>query len=315
MAGGSASSAWWLRPLVRVLAALALPAAVPALIAALLWALPGDPAEIICPRELCAGTDALAARWNLDAGPWHFYSSWMGSALHGDFGNSWRVLQGVPVAELLAPAVPTTLALLAVGAVPIVLAAVGAATGWLPPRVDGFAAVTGLVPAVVLALLGAAVVDLRYGGAAFSDEAVRMRVLLGALVLGLADGAFASALSGVRALFTREKAERYVAVAALRGEGALANMLPNVAPALAGQLRSRLLQLLSATVVVEVVLRIDGIGDLLWSGTLLQDFGVVLAAATAYALVSAALLLLQGVIEVAVAAFVRHAPALGGEAA
>ena len=55
-------------------------------------------------------------------------------------------------------------------------------------------------------------------------------------------------------------------------------MLPNVAPALAGQLRARAIHLLSGgAVVVEVVLRIEGLGELLWIGTLLQDFGVVLA--------------------------------------
>lgn len=306
-------SAWWLRPAVRIAAALALPWAVPALITGLLWALPGDPAEIICPRELCEGTSALAARWNLDDGPVHFYTQWLAGALQGDLGNSWRVLQGVPVADLLVEAIPTTLLLTLGGAVPLLLAAAAGASGRLPRRVDDVLSVSGLVPAVVLALLGAAIVDLRYGGDAWSEDATRLRLLLGAGVLGLADGAVASAMSGVRALFERERSERYVGVATLRGEGELANMLPNVVPALTGQMRARLLQLLSATVVVEVVLRIDGVGDLLWKGTLLQDFGLVLGAATFYAVVSAAFLLTQGLVEIAVAAVVRRAPAVGLE--
>jgi len=310
MAGSSGNSPSWARPLVRIVAALALPWIVPGLITALLWALPGDPAEIICPREICAGTEVLAQRWNLDGGAWHFYASWVGNALHGEFGNSWRVLQGVPVVSLLTDAVPRTLALFAAGAVPILVGAVGGATGWIPRRLDGWLAASGLVPAVVFALLGAAVVDLRFGADAYGEEAERLRILLGAVVLGLADGAFAGALAGVRALFTRERGERYVGMSVLRGESELGNMLPNVAPALAGQLRARLLQLLSATVIVEVVLRIDGVGDLLWSGTLLQDFGVVLAAATVYASLSAALLFAQGVVELLVAAAVRRAPAL-----
>jgi len=65
-------------------------------------------------------------------------------------------------------------------------------------------------------------------------------------------------------------------------------------------------------VVVEVVLRIDGLGDLLWGGTLLQDFGVVLAAATGFALVSAFLLLLQAVVEIITAVHVRRAPTIVG---
>ena len=38
---------WWLRPLVRLVAAVLLPFAVPLIITLLIWALPGDPASII----------------------------------------------------------------------------------------------------------------------------------------------------------------------------------------------------------------------------------------------------------------------------
>jgi ABC-type dipeptide/oligopeptide/nickel transport system permease component len=87
-------------------------------------------------------------------------------------------------------------------------------------------------------------------------------------------------------------------------------MLPNVSATLAGQLRARVLHLLSGAVIVEVVLRINGVGDLLWAGTLLQDFGVVLAAATTFACISAGLLVIQALIEIAVAMHVRRAPVL-----
>jgi peptide/nickel transport system permease protein len=302
--------AWWLRPGVRVLAALVLPLAVPAIITALVWSLPGDPAEIICPREVCSGTDALAARWNLDRGPAEFYSAWVSGAVRGDLGNSWRVAQGVPVAGLLAEAIPVTLQLLGLALLPIVAGAAGAATGGLPARVDPGLSVAGLVPGVVFALLCAAVVELRFGAESFEGPARAARLGLGALVLGVSDGALAGAVTGVRALFRQERTQRYVGVAILRGERPLANMLPNVTPALAGQLRARVLHLLSGCVIVEVVLRLDGVGDLLWAGTLLQDFGVVLAAATAFAIVSAFLLLAQAGVEVATALAVRRAPAV-----
>jgi ABC-type dipeptide/oligopeptide/nickel transport system permease component len=80
-------------------------------------------------------------------------------------------------------------------------------------------------------------------------------------------------------------------------------------PALAGQLRARVLQLLSAAVVVEVILRINGLGDLLWKAALLQDFGLVLPVATCFAVISSGLLLLQALIELAVARQVRRVPA------
>jgi ABC-type dipeptide/oligopeptide/nickel transport system permease component len=79
---------WWLRPLIRLVAALGLPVLVPLIITIFIWALPGDPASIICPPETCGGTEALAARWNLDGGPIQFFSGWVSAALQGDFGNS-----------------------------------------------------------------------------------------------------------------------------------------------------------------------------------------------------------------------------------
>jgi ABC-type dipeptide/oligopeptide/nickel transport system permease component len=294
--------------MVRLFAALMLPAAVPAILTALIWALPGDPAEIICPRASCEATDALAARWHLDEGAWGFYSHWARGALAGEFGMSWRVLQGVPVNEMLGGAVPTTLLLLAAALVPVIAGAVGAGTGFLPRRADAPLQVAGLVPAVIFALFFAAVVALRFGGDSYGDEATRWRVLLGAVVLAVADGALAGAVGGVRALFRSERKQRYVQIAALRGEGILENVLPNVAAALAGQLRARVLHLVSGLVVVEVVLKIDGLGDLLWAGTLKQDFGVVLAAATGFAAVSAGLLLAQAILEIAVALHIRRAP-------
>ena len=301
--------AWWIRPGVRILAALVLPFAVPAIITLLIWALPGDPAEIICPPETCGGTAELAARWNLDGGPWKFFSGWVRDALSGEFGRSWRVEQGLPVRDLLNESVPTTLKLVLFAMVPLLLGSAGAATGAIPAKADGVFAGVGLVPAVVFSLMCSALVELNYGSASFSPDANLLRLALGAAVLGLSDGAFAAAVSGVRALFSSERTQRYVQMAVLRGEGPIANMLPNVAPALAGQVRARFLHLLSGTVIVEVVLRINGVGDLLWAGTLLQDFGVVLAAATTFACISGALLVLQALIELGVALQVRRAPA------
>lgn len=302
--------AWWLRPIIRLMAAFSLPLAVPAVITALIWALPGDPAEIICPPARCGGTAVLAARWNLNAGPWHFYTGWVSSALEGDFGRSWRVQQGESVAVLLQEAIPTTATLLLLTCIPILLGAALGATGWLPKKVDNVLSGIGTVPAVIFSLLLAARVEIAYGAESFDTGANRVRMLCAILVLTLSDGALAGAVSGVRALFSAERNQRYVGVSLLRGEGLMENMLPNVAPALVGQLRARVLHLLSAAVVVEVVLKINGIGDLLWLGTLLQDFGVVLAAATVFAVFSAFLLAFQAVIEIGVALHTRRAPAM-----
>ncbi len=300
---------WWVRPAVRMAAALLLPIAVPAIITLMIWALPGDPASIICPPESCGGTAALAERWHLDAGPMGFFRNWLGGALQGDFGRSWRLLQGEEVSVLLAQAIPTTLVLIAVALVPVLLGSAAGATRALPEKADPVLQVLGLVPAIVLALAAAALVQMNYGAASYVGEARWARILAGALVLGLADGAFAGAVTGTRGLFRSEDQQRYVGIAILRGEGRLGNTLPNVAPALAGQLRARVLHLLSGAVVVEAVLGIDGLGDLLWNGALWQDFGVVLAAATGFALLSSLLLLVQALTEIGVAVHIRRSPA------
>ncbi len=299
---------WWIRPLVRFIAALMLPLAVPAVITMALWALPGDPAEIICPPGICDGTEALARRWGLDQGPVHYYSTWLTSAFQGDFGNSWRVSQGFPVSELLWEALPTTAALVLLALVPLLLGGITASAGILPRRLDPLWQGMGLVPSVILALGGAAYVQLTYGALSMDGWPGTVRLLIGAAVLGVADGALAGAVVGTRSIFEEEIKQRYIQIALLRGESPVSNALPNVLPALIGQFRGRILHVLSGAVVVEVVLGVPGLGDLLWDGTLLQDFGVVLAAAWAFSLLSASLLMFQATCEVLLALYVRRSP-------
>lgn len=294
---------------LRLGVALLLPVLVPGAILAALWALPGDPAELVCPPGACTGTESLAARWNLDQGALALWSDWLRGAAAGELGVSWRVLPGVPVAELLGEALPVSLLLwVSAGALVVGGAGLGAlpgVPGWLR---SGIAALGG-VPALLLALAASAVVDLRFGLDAFGEEAAGWRLLLAIPVLGLADGAFSGAEGGVHDSFRRERSERYVAAARLRGEGELGNLLPNLAGALAGQVRARQVALLSASVIVEAALRLDGVGDLLWRGVLAQDFPVVLAAATVYAAAAATLLAGQALVEAGVAAWTRWNPA------
>lgn len=301
---------WWWRPLIRLLVALALPLAMPAVVTGVLWALPGDPAEILCPRQLCAATDVLAKKFALDQGPVHYFTTWIGNASRGEFGNSWRVVQGIPVYDLVSEAVPYTGILLLAALVPSILGSAATAAGVMPRRLDWLWQLIGLAPAVILALFAAARIEIGFGAQSYSGLPMTLRMLAGASVLVLADGAFASAVAGTRATFDEELKQRYVHIAALRGESVFLNSLPNVLPALVGQLRARILHLLSGTVVVEVVLGIPGIGDLLFDGTLLQDFGVVLAATWAYSLLSATVLLFHSAVELAHGLWVRRHPHL-----
>ncbi len=299
---------WWMRPLLRLVAAILLPLVVPLLITMALWALPGDPASIICPPGACDGGDALAARWGLDQGWFNFYLNWMGNAMTGDFGRSWTLMAGTPVYEEMVASIPWTGALVLCSLVPLFLGTVLAALGWLPRVLDYVWQLIGIAPAVILALLVAAYVTITWGATFGNTTADMAKILLGALVLGLADGALAGAVLGTREVFEEEVKQRYVQIALLRGETVLSNALPNVLPAMIGQMRGRVLHVLSGAVVVEVVVGIPGLGALLWDGTLKQDFGIVLAATFAFSAFSGALMLAQALSEIAVALYVRRSP-------
>ena len=120
----------------------------------------------------------------------------------------------------------------------------------------------------------------------FNDEAYWYRIIAGALTLGLTDGVLSGAIIGFRDIMSSEEKERYAQISILRGETPFGNAFINVVNTLSGQYRGRILQLLSSLVIVEVLLEIDGVGMLLWGGTLFQDFGLVLGATMVFALIS-----------------------------
>lgn len=334
---GSFSLRWWVRPLVRMLAAVALPFVVPAVITGILWALPDDPVAILCPPSTCDEEAAklLTDRWHLGS-PTDFLLTWFANASHMDFGPSYRVLQGGKVWEdmLAGGAITSSLALILIASVLVTLISAVTALGLVPRRLDPVAQAIGVVPIVIVSLVAAAIVEVRYGP--FATEAYTLpefwqflksvvgladppahdgwpgtlRILLGALVLAVADGTLGGAVAGTRGVFDEEMKQRYIQMSLLRGEGSLANALPNVTPALIGQMRGRILQILSGAVIVEIVLGIPGLGELLWRGTLLQDFFVVMGAAWVFALVSSILLMMQACAEVLVELQVRRSPAV-----
>ncbi|MFK7928298.1 MAG: ABC transporter permease subunit [Myxococcota bacterium] len=359
---------WWIRPLVRFIAALSLPLIVPTIITLIIWALPGDPATTICPPVTCpdtarehlvetyslrspysdgirnafgAPTQALEAGYDSSVGvipqaepltwfqyggetlagtvdAFFFLAAWLSHAVAFDFGRSPVVFTGFEVSDLLVSSIPNTASLMLVALIPILLGTFGAATGWLPRRLDGLLSGIGVVPSVIFALFVVAALTINLGpddplstnlewGQLYWDVQP-LKLLAGGLVLGLADGALSGAVTGTRSSFETEMKQRYIGIAILRGEGVFSNALPNVLPTLVGQLRGRVLHLLSGTVIVEVVLQLDGLGDLLWRGTLGNDYFVVLAAAWGFSLLSAVMLFVQAASEVGVAMLIRRSP-------
>lgn len=259
-------------------------------------------------------------------------SLWAGSLgavllLYLAVSAAFGTLSGPPLVVLLTIGVATVL----------ILFAILAAAGWFPFQMDGLLQGIGIIPAVFFALFVYAVLQIFLGGdplafdvplggsefwayfygeeAAADFEATTMwcrvqpiALIYGGLALGIADGATSSAVLGTRNIFDSEIKQRYIGIAVLRGESVLGNALPNLLPALIGQLRGRVLHLVSGTVIVELVLQIDGLGDLLWNSTLDKATFVILAAAWGFSLISALLLLLQALSEIGVALMVRRSP-------
>ena len=183
----------------------------------------------------------------------------------------------MPVLELMMEKIPNTLLLIALSLIPVTFGSVWGhfkQISWDPLLVF-----IGVLPVVALALLAAAIVEINFAGAGEEGLGYWSRMMAAALTLGIADGALSGSILGNRALFEQENQQRYVGISILRGKQ-LCQYLPNLAGALVGQYRTRVVQLLSGAVIVEVIVKVDGFGALLWRGTLMQDFGVVLAAAT-----------------------------------
>lgn len=306
---------WWIQPLARAIVAISLPFLVPACLVILLWSLPGDPVEIICQGKCDEQARvALAERWHLDQGAKEYYFHWMSNALQMNLGNSWRVSTGRSIVELMQQTMPSTLLLILFALIPISIGSILGAVGLPSKKFDSVLLALGVLPIVVLALIASAFVFMNFGTAPFEGKAYWIQLIAGALTLGIADGALTGSILGFRSLFEQENQQRYVGISILRGESNLSNTLPNLAGTLIGQYRARIVQLLSSVVIVEVIVDVDGFGYLLWKGTLKQDFGMVLAAATVFAAISAFLLLFQALLEVLQQLHQRRAPSLDGVA-
>jgi len=296
-------------------AAFLLPILVPAIITMFIWALPGDPASIICPIETCGleQNRILAKELHLDEGMWSFFSHWISQAIQGDFGRSnYYGLEVLSFQEgkvdLLSESIPNTSLLILFSLMIVSIASMLGSLNMPSKKWDPVIVMIGVIPVIVLALISGAVVEIAYPGAEFPNPKDWLKLIMGAVTLGFADAAFSGSLIGFRETFAREKNQRYVGISILRGESLFSNTFPNVANGLVGQYRARLLHILSGSVIVEVVVGISGVGDLLLRGTLNQDFSVVLAAAFIFSIFSALLLFFQAILECLIALHIRKAP-------
>jgi peptide/nickel transport system permease protein len=235
---------------------------------------PGIPESVI---------DRMEERYGLDR-PWHVqYSSWLFGVARGDFGLSLRFQR--PVDELLAEALPRTLALAAVAFLFCFFA--GAALGLLSVRTLGSALDRALCRAalvlvsvhpVILAILGltfaAASGWLPLGGGSSlrastlsfwgrGADYLWHLVLPGTvLILVMLPGFFLHA----RGVMANMLPSPFVAAGRARGLSertlVLRHLLPAAIPALVSYASSSLSRLLSAAFLVEVVTGWPGMGRL-----------------------------------------------------
>ena len=277
----------------RVVAALGVLLAISLLAFALLAITPGDPAYLLLQaagRQPITVQDLAAKRAELhldDPLPLR-YLSWLGGALHGDFGRSFRSY--TPVAELYLQRIGNTalLAGAALGlgllvAVPLgALAAYsrGGAFDWLAQAV---AVVGAAVPGFWIGLVLIYVLAVQWHLLPVFGAPTPRGIIMPAVVLSL--GTIAVTVRLVRATVLDVTSQEFIQVARAKGLGeatiARRHVLPNVLVPLLTLLGLEAASLLTGAVVVESVFAWPGIGKLAVDAALLRDTPVVVGFAIA----------------------------------
>lgn len=262
------------------------------LIFALVYISPGDPVSALL------GTQArnpqrvaqLRAEFNLDKPFLDQYWIWISHAVRGDFGNS--TVDQEPVGRAIAQALPTTLWLivlaegLAIG-LSVAAASVAAYFGRAPDFLVGLAssvgsAIPSFVAATVLSIIFAVnlkVFPVLGAGHGFLDRL--WHLTLPAIALAIALSALLTRVG--RAAMREEMASDHVNAEITRGVPPRRvfrrHVLRNSAPPLLSVIGLQIPGLIAATVVVEQVFNLSGVGSLLLNGVNSHDFPLVQAIA------------------------------------
>lgn len=266
---------------------------------------PGDPARSLAvdrigPAATEADVEAVRAELGLDGPPAGQYLRFLGHALTGDLGDSYRT--GQPVTGELAARVPVTLGLVALGGGPGV--ALGVAVGLASVRaqgrfVRGALRVAGLtataVPPFWLSYLLVLGLALALGLVPTGGMAGPRTWILPSIVLALP---MAGMLSRVVAVsVTDALAASHILAAVARGASPrrilLAEALPNAAGPVLAVAGSAVAGLLTGTVVVEQIFGWPGVGHYFVQAVAARDlpalqggvayFGIAIVAANAAA--------------------------------
>jgi len=307
------------------------------LVYGLLHLAPGDPASLLLPESATDADVAEAkARWGLDQPFYVQYFYFLGNAVRGDLGRSFRFAQ--PVTELIASRLPATVELASFAIVIAILIAVplGVFAGARPDSAtDNVGTMFGLfgisMPnfwfGIMLILVFAGMLHL-FPSAGRSEYGVAGQTITGFYLIdsvlagnwaGLVDGikhvilpalTLGTALAGILMRITRSSVleitrEDYVLVARAKGlmnrvvlwRHVLRNALIPIVTVVGLELGT----LLSGSIIVETVFAWPGIGSLLITGVTSRDYplvtGIVLMYTVAFVTINLAIDALYAVID------------------
>jgi len=287
-------------------------AGVTVLVFVVLRALPGDSITARLGTETGVLTAeqlaALERYYGLDQPVWQQFTSWVGSMLTGNLGVS--LDSGVPVASLIVSATPVTVELAVLSI--LISTPIGIALGVLaasrPGRardvgVQSFGLVGLAVPEFVLASVVVAVLASTFsyfpdpGSYVPLSESVTgnlSQMLYPALVLSV--GLVATVMRTTRSAYLEAANTDFVRTA--RGKGLsptrirLRHVLHNASIPIVTIVGIQFGYLLGGTVIIEQIFALPGLGRLLLTGILKQDYAVVqstvLLVAVAFVLVNLA---------------------------
>jgi peptide/nickel transport system permease protein len=266
----------------------------------LVAAAPGDAIDLL-PNASDVRSE-LARQWGLDQPLPARVVARIGATLTGDLGTSWAVRPGAPVAELLPGPWTRSVGWWAAALIGGIFAAFVLRSA--PPRVRRPAVVLSALSVLPVFLLGFAAWSMVNDALFAAIEAGWMarpswfpvadgpgvaRFLFAASTLAIGSAAWLD-LDGDARLAT-EAFDRagFVEAARLRGEPTAAVRWRHLTLAALGVAAARGPALLGSLVVLEMVLRLDGVGRLLWDAAANRDAPVAAGSALALAATVAAL--------------------------
>ena len=274
---------------------------------------PGDPARLALQRELgrqptAEETAVVREQMGLnDAAPIR-YLNWLGDALTGDLGTSYRT--GEPVLDSLADRFPTTLQIAGFGlllaiaiAIPLgILAAV-----YRQGPIDHFSRVIALLgasmPSYWVAYLLILLLSVRLGWLPVAGSQTWQHAVMPALTLGI--GGSASLMRLTRSEMLETLNQDYIRTARAKGLGSrplmLGHALRNTMIPLSTVLGMRFAGMLGGAVIVETIFSWPGIGKLVVDAIFDRDYpmiqGFVIFMGTAFLLINLIVDLGYGVID------------------